>query len=146
MKKVNKYLCFPPLLAMAIAVSFSGPAFAQDDGARAHWNARAGTHVLSFQYLPMGISASDSKAFAPGQFIYPNSDIAVNIFIGTWAHHVTLLNRPSVFAVNIIGGNVGVDVNTNVPPQFVPPDTTVIAPGTAFGQSSSGFSPSPSSG
>ena len=140
MKKANKFHCLPALLAMAIALSFSGPALAQDDGARAYWDARAGTHVVSFQYLPIGISAFGSTAFAPGQFIYPNSDIKANIFLGTWAYHMTFLNRPSSFAVNIIGGNVGVDVNTNVPPQFVPPDTTVIAPGTAFGQSSSGFS------
>ena len=140
MKKVNRYLCFPPLLALAIALWFNVPAFAQDDGARAYWNAREGTNVVSFQYLPMGISAFGSTAFAPGQFIYPNSDVDANIFIGTWAHHMTLLKRPSALAVNIIGGNVGVNVNTNVPPQFVPPDTTVIAPGTAFGHSSSGFS------
>ena len=137
MNKVeDRYLCFPVLLAMAIALLFTGPAFAQDDGARAYWNARAGTHVVSFQYLPIGISASGSKAFAPGQFIYPNSDIDAKIFIGTWAYHMTLFNRPSALAVNIIGGNVGVDVNTSMRPDSLPPITT----GAAFGQSSSGFS------
>ena len=63
MKKVNKYLCFPALLATAIALSFNVAAFAQDDGPRAYWNAREGTQVVSFQYLPIGISASGSKAF-----------------------------------------------------------------------------------
>ena len=124
MKKVNKYLRFPALLAMAIALSFSGSAFAQDDGARAYWNTRAGTRVVSFQYLPIGISASGSKAFAPGQFIYPNSDIEANIFIGTFAYHMTLLKRPSAFAVNVLGGNVGVGVNTSSVPDSLLPITT----------------------
>ncbi len=136
MNKVNKYLRFPVLLAMAIALSFSVPARAQDDGARAYWNTRAGTHVVSFQYMPIGISASGSMAFSPGHFIYPNSDVEANIFIGTWAYHMTLLNRPSALAVNIVGGNVGVNVNTSMFPDSLPPITT----GAAFSQSSSGFS------
>jgi hypothetical protein len=136
MNKVNKYLSFPVLLAMAIALSFNATAFAQDDGARAYWNARAGTRVVSFQYLPIGISASGSKAFAPGQFIYPNSDIEANIFIGTFAYHTILLKRPSAFAVNVLGGNVGVNVNTHMIADSLPPITT----GAAFSQSSSGFS------
>jgi hypothetical protein len=135
MNTVNKYLSFPVLLAMAIALSFNATAFAQDDGARAYWNARAGTRVVSFQYLPIGISASGSNAFAPGQFIYPNSDIEANIFIGTFAYHMTLLNRPSALAVNVLGGNVGVNVNTSMSPDSLPPITT----GAAFSQSSSGF-------
>jgi hypothetical protein len=137
MKKANKYFCLPALLGMAIVLSFDVAAFAQDDGARAYWNARAGTHVVSFQYLPIGISASGSKAFAPGQYIYPNSDINGNVFIGTWAYHMTFLGRQSALAVNIVGGSVGVNVNTNVPPELLPPG---ISPGTAIGQSSSGFS------
>ena len=136
MNKAHKYFCFPVLLAMAIAVSFNATAFAQDDGARAYWNARAGTRVVSFQYLPIGISASGSKAFAPGQFIYPNSDIEASIFIGTFAYHTILLKRPSAFAVNVLGGNVGVGVNTSTSPDSLPP----ITPGAAFSQSSSGFS------
>jgi len=130
MKKVNKYLCFPALLAMAIALLFNVAAFAQDDGPRAYWNARAGTQVVSFQYLPIGISASGSKAFAPGQYIYPNSDIDAKIFLGTWAYHTNVFNRPSALAVNIVGGSIGVDVNTS--------DFTDPLP--AFSQSSSGYS------
>ena len=136
MKKENKYFSVTALLAMAIALSLPMAAIAQDDGARSYWNARAGTQVVSFQYMPVTISASGSKAFAPGQFIYPNSDIKADLIIGTWAHHMTLLNRPSALAVNIIGGGVGVDVNTNAPPEVLPPDTL---PGTPISQSSAGF-------
>jgi hypothetical protein len=138
MKNLNSYNGLVILLVtFAIIVSFSGSTFAQDDGARAYWNARAGTHIVSFQYLPLSIGASGSKAFAPSLFIYPNSNININFFIGTWAHHLTLFNRPSAIAVNILGGSVGVNVNTNVSPEFLPPG---ISPGTAISQSSSGFS------
>jgi len=137
MKKIKECTRLLALLAtLAIILSSSVPAVAQDDGARAYWNARTGTHVVSFQYLPMGLGASDSKAFAPDQYIYPNSDIEANVFVGTWAYHMTLLNRPSAFAVNVVGGNIGVDTNINVSPEFLPPG---IAPGIAFSQSSSGF-------
>ena len=55
MKKLNG--CFPLLsflLTSAILFfSLSTPARAQDDGARAYWKAREGTHVVSFQYLPV---------------------------------------------------------------------------------------------
>jgi hypothetical protein len=123
---------------LVINLSLSGQAFAQDDGARSYWNARAGTNVVSFQYLNMNIGASASNAFAPGQYIYPSSTTHANVFVGTWAHHMTFLNRPSTFAVNLIGGNVDVGLNTNnVPPEFLPPGVT---PGTSFSQSSSGFS------
>ena len=117
-------------------LSFAGQAFAQDDGARSYWNAREGTNVFSFQYLPLNMGASGSMAFAPGQFIYPNADISANIVMATWAHHMTFLKRPSTFAVNIAGGNVGANFNTNVSPEFLPPG---IVPGTTFIQSSSGF-------
>lgn len=138
MKNLNSYNSLMILLVtFAIIVSLSRSSLAQDDGARAYWNARAGTHIVSFQYFPMSISASGSKAFAPSLFIYPNSNINVNVFIGTWAHHLTLFNRPSALAVNILGGSVGVNVNTNVSPEFLPPG---ISPGTAISQSSSGLS------
>jgi hypothetical protein len=138
MKKVNKYSCLRALLAaLGIFLLLSVPARAQDDGARAYWNARAGTHVVSFQFLPIGISASGSKAFAPDQYIYANSDISGNIFLGTFAYHMTLFNRPSALAVNIVGGSVGVDMKADVPAEFLPPD---ITPGIAFSQSTSGFS------
>jgi hypothetical protein len=131
MKKVNRCLCIPALLAMVIALLFNVAAFAQDDGPRAYWNARAGTQVVSFQYLPIGISASGSKAFAPGQYIYPNAEIDAKIFLGTWAHHTNLFNRPSTLAVNIVGGSVGVQVNSGAAPDPASP---------TFSQSSAGFS------
>jgi len=85
----------------------------------------------------MNMGASGSRAFAPGQYIYPNSAISANIFIDTWAHHMAFLKRPSTIAVNVIGGSVGADFNINAPPEILPPE---ILPGTAFSQSSSGFS------
>ena len=115
---------------------FSEESFAQDDGARSYWNTRAGTNMISFQYLPINIGASNTEAFAPGQYIYPNSNVNANIFIGTWAHHMTLLKRPSAFALNIVGGSVNADFNTNVPLELVPPE---IGPGATFNQTSSGF-------
>ena len=62
MKKLNAYF---PLLAFLLApailfFSFSTPARAQD-GPRAYWKARAGTHFISFQYLPTFIDAEDSE-------------------------------------------------------------------------------------
>jgi hypothetical protein len=131
MKKVNRCLCIPALLAMVIALLFNVTAFAQDDGPRAYWNARAGTQVVSFQYLPIGISTSGSQAFAPGQYIYPNAEIDAKIFLGTWAHHTNLFNRPSTLAVNIVGGSVGVQVNSSANPD---------PSGATFSQSSAGFS------
>ena len=138
MKKVNKYTRVVNLLTIiCIILLLSQHSFAQDDGARAYWNTRAGTNVISFQYLPINIGVSGSQAFAPGQYIYPNSDIAANIFIGTWARHLTLFNRPSAFAVNIIGGSVDANFNTRVSTDSLPPG---MSPGTALSQSSSGFS------
>ena len=137
MTKVNKYTYLLALLASLVSILSSGvTALAQDDGARAYWNARSGTQMFSFQHLPVNIGASDSKEFAPGQYIYPNSDIDGNIFFVTWARHMTLFNRPSVLAVNIVGGSVDVNVNIKAAPEFLPPG---ITPGTAFSQSSSGF-------
>jgi hypothetical protein len=138
MKKVNKYIRVVNLLTIiCIILLLSQHSFAQDDGARAYWNARAGTNVISFQYLPLNIGASGSQAFAPGQYIYPNSDIAANIFVGTWARHMTLFNRPSALAVNIIGGSVDANFNTRTSTDSLPPG---MSPGTALSQSSSGFS------
>jgi hypothetical protein len=136
MTKLNKYVCLPILLAMAMTMMSNVDASAQDDGARAYWNGRARTHVVSFQYLPVGINASGSQAFAPGQFVYPNSEVKADIIIGTWAYHMTLLNRPSAIAVNVLGGSVGADVHLNADPGSQPP---VFAPSEAFSQSSAGF-------
>jgi len=128
-------LCFTIL---TIIFSVNMPAVAQDDGARAYWNGRSGTNVFSFQYLPMNIGASDSKAFAPGQYIYPNSDIDANVFVGSWARHMTIFNRASALAVNVIGGSVGASMNAGFASDslLLPPG---INPGTSFNQSSNGF-------
>lgn len=137
-KKGTTFIRLGSILTIFGLLSFGWQAKAQDDGARSYWNARAGTQVVSFQYLNMNMGASASNAFAPGQYIYPNSTTNANVFVGTWAHHMTFLNRPSTFAVNLIGGNVDVSVNTNnIPPELLPPD---IVPGTSLSQSSSGFS------
>ena len=134
--RINRMpLCFTIL---TIIFSLNMPAVAQDDGARAYWNGRSGTNVFSFQYLPMNIGASDSKAFAPGQYIYPNSDIDANVFVGSWARHMTIFNRASALAVNVIGGSVGASMNAGFASDslLLPPG---INPGTSFNQSSNGF-------
>jgi hypothetical protein len=127
MNKLNG--CFPllPLLLTSAILfcSLSTPARAQDDGARAYWKMRDGTHVVSFQYLPAFIDAEGSNVFAPGQYIYPNSNISAHIVMATYGYHFTLpwVKRPSVAAVNVVAGSVGVEVDT-----------------PAFSQSSAGFS------
>ena len=137
MKKGNRNIrWFPFLSILAILFSFSTPAFAIDDGARAYWKAREKTEVISFQYLRWDIQASGTQQFAPGQYIYPNSDIEASVFIASWFYHMTMFNRPSSLAVNLVGGSVDVDANANVPLQFVPPGKT---PGIAFSQSNSGY-------
>ncbi len=138
MKKLNG--CFPLLAllsAAAILFSFTAPARAQDDGARAYWKGRAGTHAVSFQYWPMFMDTEGSTAFAPGQYIYPNSNIDGHVLMATYGYHFTLpwVKRPSVIAVNVVGGSIGVDADaTTLPPGFTPPGFT-----TAFSQSSAGF-------
>ena len=132
----NRYTC---LLAIYITLTtillFSGPVFAVDDGARAYWKGRDGTQVVSFQYLRWDIDASGSQQFAPGQYIYPNSDTEASVFVFNWARHMTLFNRPSSIAFGLAGGNVDVEVNTSAaPPGFLPPGV-----GTSFSQSSSGY-------
>ena len=123
--------------AAIIIMSFGSPAIAVDDGARTYWKQRDGTDVVSFQYLNLNMQASDSQQFDPGQYIYPNSDAEANIMIASWAHHMTLFNRASLFAVNVGGGSVGVDVDTSfIPSDFLPPGVT---PGSTFSQSTSGY-------
>jgi hypothetical protein len=140
MKTGNKYTRLLAVFAtVAIILSFSGPALAIDDGARAYWKGRDGTWAMSFQYLRLDIDGSDAQQFDPGQYIYPNSDTEANVFIATLARHFTLplLNRPSSLALTIAGGNVHLDVNTIVvPPEFLPPG---VAPGSSFSQSSNGY-------
>jgi hypothetical protein len=139
MKKVNQYtrlLAF--LVTLVSMLSFGVPVVAQDDGARAYWNTRSGTQMFSFQYLPMNIGASGSMAFAPDKYIYPNSYIDASVFLGTWGRHMTLFRRPSVIAVNVIGGSVNASVDATISPEFLPPGMDIDTV-LAFSQSSSGF-------
>ena len=87
-------------------LSFSAPVFSVDDGARAYWKTREGSTVLSFQYLNLNLQASGAQQFAPGEYIYPNSDVEGNLVVASWARHMTLFNRASSFAVNLAGGSV----------------------------------------
>ena len=138
MKIVNCPTRFLALVAFALAVTLiSGPANAQDDGARTYWKGRAGTNVMSVQYLNMNLQASDTLQFDPTHFIYPAADAEADIFVVSWARHMTLFNRPSVLSANIMGGSVDVEFDTLItPPEFLPPGVT---PGFSFSQSASGY-------
>jgi len=120
------------IVLIIIAILPLNEVLAQDDGARAYWNAREKTHVFSFQSLTMNIDGTDSKAFAPGQYVYGNAVVNANIGIGTYAYQFAFLKRPSSFSVSVIGGSVGANFNANA-------DSTSINPDIAFSQSSSGF-------
>ncbi len=138
MKQGNKPTGF--LVGIALAVifsSFGSPANAIDDGARAYWKARDGTHVVSTQYLFLDMVATDTQTFDPAHFIFPNSKAEANLFMASYAYHFTLLDRPSSVALNILGGSADVDVDTNfAPSQFLPSGVT---PGASFNQSATGF-------
>jgi len=122
---------------LAIILSYSGLALAVDDGARAYWKGRDGTNVVSFQYLNLNMKASGTQQFDPSHFIYPNADTKANVMIANFARHLTLFNRASSLAINVAGGSVDLDANTNnVPSGFLPPQVT---PGTSLSQSASGF-------
>ena len=138
MKKVNGPTRFLALVAFPLAVSLiCGPAIAQDDGARAYWKGRAGTNMVSFQYLNMHLQASDELQFDPGQYIYPSADAEADIFILSYARHMTVFNRPSILSANLIGGSVDVKFDANItPPEFLPPG---VVPGVSFSQSASGY-------
>ena len=138
MKKVNDPARFLALIAFAFAVSLIyGPANAQDDGARSYWKGRAGTNVMSFQYLNMNLQASDALQFDPSHYIYPAADAEADIFVLSWARHMTLFNRPSILSANLVGGSVDVEFDTTLtPPEFLPPG---VVPGTSFSQSASGY-------
>jgi hypothetical protein len=138
MKKVNCFTRFQALAAFALAIALiSGPANAQDDGARTYWKGRAGTNAMSFQYLNMNLQASDSVQFDPSHFIYPAADAEVDIFILSWARHMTLFDRPSILSANLVGGSIDVAFDTNItPPEFLPPG---VVPGSSFSQSASGY-------
>jgi len=126
------------LVALPIAVSLiAGPVSAQDDGARTYWKGRAGTTVMSVQYLNMSLQASDAVQFDPSHFVYPAADVEADIFIASWARHMTLFDRPSIVSVNVAGGSVGADFSTTLtPPEFLPPG---VVPGTSLRQSASGY-------
>ena len=138
MKKLNGYtrlLAFAT--ALIIVLSSSVPVLATDDGARAYWKGRAGTNVFSFQYLRWDIDATGSLQFDPGAYIYPGADTEASVFVLTWSRHMTLINRPSVLSVNLLGGTVDVAADTDlVPPEFLPPG---LVPSDSFSQSSSGY-------
>ncbi len=138
MKTGNVRTRFLALIACPVALSLiGGPANAQDDGARAYWKGRAGTNVMSFQYLNMHLQASDAVQFDPSHFIYPSADVEADIFIASAARHMTLFNRPSVLSVNLVGGSIDVDFDTNLtPPEFLPPG---VVPGVSLSQSASGY-------
>ncbi len=123
------------LITLAIIILFSGQALAVDDGARAYWKGWDGINGVSFQHLRLDLQASDSQQFAPGQYVYANSDIEGSIFIGNYARHLTLFNRPSSLLLSVIGGSIDVDVNAKAPSLFVPPGLA----STSFSQSSTGF-------
>ena len=129
---------FLALATFALAVPLiSGPANAQDDGARTYWKGRAGTNVISVQYLNMNLQASDTLQFDPTHYIYPAADAEADIFVLSWARHMTLFDRPSVLSANLIGGSVDVEFDTTItPPDFLPP---VVTPGSSFSQSASGY-------
>ncbi len=119
MKSGNRHTRLWAFLAtLAIILLFSGPALAVDDGARAYWKGRDGTNVLSFQYLNLNMQASGAQQFDPAHFIYPNADTEANVMIANYARHLTLFNRASSLAVNIVGGSVDLDVNTSLVPQI----------------------------
>jgi len=138
MKIINRPTRFLAFLAFALAIPLiSGPANAQDDGARTYWKGRAGTNVMSVQYLDMNLQASDALQFDPTHFIYPAADAEASILVLSWARHMTLFNRPSVLSANLMGGSVDVEFDTTItPPEFLPP---VIEPGFSFSQSASGY-------
>ena len=121
---------------LVIILLYSGSALATDDGARAYWKGKDGTNGVSFRYLRLDLQGSDSQQFAPGQYVYPNSDVEANLFIANYVRHMTLFNRPSSFSFGIAGGSVDLKSNAKIPPQFVPPGTT---PGVTFNQSASGY-------
>jgi len=121
----------------AILLSFGNPATAVDDGARAYWKARDGTHLVSVQYLFLDLQATDTQMFDPSQFIFPNAHAEAKLFLASYAEHFTLFDRPSSIAFNFIGGSVDVNIDTNfAPSQFLP---TGVRRGASFSQSATGF-------
>ena len=120
-----------------IALLIAGQVNAQDDGARTYWKGKSGTNVVSVQYLNMSLQASDTLQFDPAHYLYPGADAEADIFILSWARHMTLFERPSVLSGNLMGGSVDVDFDASfTPPEFLPPG---VSPGASFSQSASGY-------
>jgi len=138
MQKINcSTLSLVLVLFMVFVAPIYRPANAQDDGPRAYWKGRAGTNVVSFQYLNMHLQASDALQFDPSHYIYPSADAEADIFILSWARHLTFFDRPSSLSVNVVGGSVDVQFDTLLtPPEFLPPG---VIPGSSFSQSASGY-------
>jgi hypothetical protein len=138
MDKVNCSNRFLALVASTLAIAvIAGPANAQDDGARTYWKGRADVNAVSFQYLNMNMQASDTLQFDPAHYLYPGADAEADIFILSWARHMTLFDRPSIVSGNLVGGSVDVDFDTSfTPPEFLPPG---VVPGSSFNHSASGY-------
>jgi hypothetical protein len=137
MNATNRHTRLSAIFAtLVIIVLFSGQALATDDGARAYWKGWDGINGFSFQYLRLDLDASDSKQFAPGQYVYPHADVEGSIFITNYVRHLTLFNRPSSFLFTVTGGSIDADIKAGVPPSpLLPPGYT----GAALSQSSTGF-------
>ncbi len=119
------------LFVFLLTLSLGGTALAQDDGPRANWKAFEGGNVVAFQFLPFDANSSDSQAFNPVHYIYPEADFQANLFLLFYARHFTLFNRTAIFGATLLGGNVDVEFS-------VSPFDGV--PGGDFKQAAHGFS------
>ena len=66
----------PVILSIAlcyIGMALSGPAQAQDDGARAYWKTLEDTNVLGVQYLQFNAETIGSQLYDPAHGIYPDA-------------------------------------------------------------------------
>jgi len=138
MKKPYSITRFLSLVGLPLVVLLIGePARAVDDGPRTYWKTRAGTNIVSVQYLNLHLLASDSLQFDPTSYIYPAADVSADIFLASFARHMTLFNRPTVVSANVVAGSVHVDFDTSrTPPAFLPPG---VVPSTSFSQATSGY-------
>ena len=115
------------LIVAVLTVLACETASAQDDGARAYWKAMSGTNVVGFQYLPMN-AVNGSDAFDPAHYMYPQSDVTMNLVLVNYGRHGTLFGRAATFSAFLIGGNV---------------DVESFAPGAGGKQASHGFGDPP---
>lgn len=111
------------LIVTVLAVLACETASAQDDGPRAYWKGMSGTNVVGFQYLPMN-AVIVSDAFDPAHYMYPQSDITMNLVLVNYSRHGTLFGRAASFSAFLMGGNL---------------DVEFFAPGTGGKQASHGF-------